>query len=408
MSATRVFITGSGVISAIGNNTSEVLQALRHAKTGIGKMSLLKTTHRNELPAGEIKLTNDELREIAGLSAGIPYTRTSLLGILAARQAIRQAQIDDVAEYKTGLISATTVGGMDRSEVFYRSFMGNYMKGRLRDVVTHDCGDSSERIADDLGIREYIATVSTACSSSANAILYGTRLLKSGMLDRALVGGTEALTLFTLNGFNSLSILDRDICKPFDRDRNGLNLGEGAAFLVLESEHIAMRTPERILGEVKGYGNACDAFHQTASSPEGHGAWLSMNKALETANLFSGDIDYINAHGTGTLNNDLSEGIAIERIFKSGIPPCSSTKSFTGHTLGAAGAIEAVISIMALMNQVIFPNLNFSSQMDELHFSPVTTCKTDVKLKHIMSNSFGFGGNNTTIILSGYHHGNLH
>lgn len=408
MSGTSVFITGYGVISAIGNNTGEVLHALRHATTGIDKISLLKTTHHNVLPAGEIKLTDYELKEIACLPAGSSYTRTSLLGIIAARQAIQQAQIDDVAEFKTGLISATTVGGMDRSEVFYRSYMGNSMKGRLRDIVTHDCGDSTEKIADDLGIRDYLATVSTACSSSANAILYGTRMLKSGILDRVIVGGTEALTLFTLNGFNSLSILDRNICMPFDRERNGLNLGEGAAFLVLESEHVAMRTPERILGEVKGYGNACDAFHQTASSPEGHGAWLSMNKALETANLFPGDIDYINAHGTGTLNNDLSEGVAIERIFTSGIPPCSSTKSFTGHTLAAAGAIEAVISVMALMNQIVFPNLNFSRQMDELHFSPVTTCKTDVKLKHIMSNSFGFGGNNTTIILSGYHHGNLH
>lgn len=408
MSDTRVFITGFGIISAIGNNTGEVLQALRHETTGIGEISFLKTTHRNDLPAGEIKHTNNELKEMAGVSSGIPCTRTSLLGMIAARQAIHHAQIDDVAEFKTGLISATTVGGMDRSEVFYRSFMGNSMKGRLRDIVTHDCGDSTERIADDLGISDYIATVSTACSSSANAILYGTRLLKSSIIDRVIVGGTEAMTLFTLNGFNSLSILDRDICKPFDRDRNGLNLGEGAAFLVLESEHIALRAPERILGEVKGYGNACDAYHQTASSPEGHGPWLSMNKALETANLSPADIDYINAHGTGTQNNDLSEGIAVERIFKSGIPPCSSTKSFTGHTLGAAGAIEAVISLMALMNQIIFPNLNFSSQMDELHFSPVTKSKTNLKLKHIMSNSFGFGGNNTTIILSGYHHGNLY
>ncbi|MBN2480131.1 MAG: beta-ketoacyl-[acyl-carrier-protein] synthase family protein [Bacteroidales bacterium] len=408
MSESRVFITGTGIISAVGNNADEVFQALKTETSGIGRISLLETVHCDDLPAGEIKLSNRQLREIAGLPSGIPCSRTGLLGLIAARQALRQAKIDDMDACRTGLISGTTAGGMDRSEVFYRSFMDDHRRGRLRDVVTHDCGESTERIADGLSVRDYVATISTACSSSANSILYGSRLLKSGILDRVIVGGTEALTLFTLNGFNSLLILDRNVCRPFDRDRNGLNLGEGAAFLVLESERIALTVPERILCEVTGYGNACDAYHQTASSPEGHGAWLSMKKALETAKLQPDDIDYINAHGTGTQNNDLSEGIAIERLFESGIPLCSSTKSYTGHTLGAAGATEAVICVLTLANQIVFPNLNFNNRMEELHFSPVTTCRRDMRLNHVMSNSFGFGGNNTTIILSGYSHEDLH
>jgi 3-oxoacyl-[acyl-carrier-protein] synthase-1 len=198
---------------------------------------------------------------------------------------------------------------------------------------------------------DYLATVSTACSSSANAILLGTRLIKHGFLDRVVVGGTDALTLFTLNGFNSLMILDHDRCRPFDNTRNGLNLGEGAAYLVLESGDAAKKEGKKPLCEIKGYGNACDAYHQTASSPEGHGAFISMKHALDVAGLEPNDIAYINTHGTGTRNNDLSEGTAIQRLFGDNIPKCSSTKAFTGHTLGAAGAIEAVICVISLVNK---------------------------------------------------------
>jgi 3-oxoacyl-[acyl-carrier-protein] synthase-1 len=196
-------------------------------------------------------------------------------------------------------------------------------------------------------------------------------------------------------------ILDRDQCRPFDENRNGLNLGEGSGFLVLESEDAVNRERKTVLGEIRGYGNACDAYHQTASSPEGHGAFLSMQKALEVAKLHPTEIGYINTHGTGTKNNDLSEGIAIERLFRENIPPCSSTKSFTGHTLGAAGAVEAVISLIALMNQCIFPNLNYSDPMHELTFEPARVYQANVPLRHIMSNSFGFGGNNSSLIISG-------
>ncbi len=201
-------------------------------------------------------------------------------------------------------------------------------------------------------------------------------MIRHGLLDRAVAGGTDALTLFTLNGFNSLMILDREPCRPLDETRNGLNLGEGSAFLVLESEEMVRKSGKPVLGEVSGYGNACDAHHQTASSPEGNGAFLSMKLALESAGLAPADIDYINAHGTGTKNNDLSEGIAVERIFGSKVPAISSTKSYTGHTLGAAGAIEAVISILALTTGTIYPNLRFSQQMSELNFLPVTELKT--------------------------------
>jgi 3-oxoacyl-[acyl-carrier-protein] synthase-1 len=324
------------------------------------------------------------------------------LGLIAAKQAVAHAHLDQMEHWRTGLISATTVGGMDRSELFYRSFLKDNTRGRIRNVAGHDCGDSTEKIADCLGIKYFISTINTACSSSANSIMLGTRLIRQGKLDRVVAGGVDALTLFTLNGFNSLMILDRQQCRPFDENRNGLNLGEGSAFLVLESEEVVRRESKSVLCEMKGYGNTCDAYHQTASSPEGHGAYWSMKKALEVAQLSTEDIDYINTHGTGTKNNDLSEGVAIERIFQGKVPPCSSTKSYTGHTLGAAGAIEAVLSVLAIQNGWIYPNLNFSQQMHELSFTPVTEFKTNIMVSNIMSNSFGFGGNNSSLIFSKY------
>ena len=234
--------------------------------------------------------------------------------------------------------------------------------------------------------------------------MFGSNLIKTGQLDRVVVGGADSVTKFTLNGFNTLMILDKTGCHPFDENRAGLTLGEGAAFLVLESEEIVLKEGKSILAEVSGYGNANDAYHQTASSPEGTGAFMAMSKAIAMSGLQPGDIDYINVHGTGTLNNDLSEGVAMERLFGENVPHFSSTKGYTGHTLGAAGAVEAVISILTLKHRVIFPNLNFSTPMKELRISPVTVIEAQsiasLKIHHVLSNSFGFGGNNSAIVLS--------
>ena len=396
----KVFVTGIGIISAIGNNAAEVMNSLNQSKSGIGFTTHLNTIHRNELPVAEVKSSNEELLKIAGLAIGQGYTRTALLGMIAAKEAVISSGIKDISEVRTGLVSATSVGGMDKSENFFSSFIQDNQSGKLIDIVTHDCGDSTEKIADFLGIKDYITTISTACSSSANSIMFGARLIKNGILDRVIVGGTDSLTKFTLNGFNTLMILDKTGCKPFDNNRDGLTLGEGAGFLVLESERAVNSANKEILCELKGYNNSCDAYHQTASSPEGYGAYLAMKGALDMSRLSTDEIDYINAHGTGTVNNDISEGKAIEKIFDNKIPKLSSTKSFTGHTLGAAGGIEAVLSVLSIKHQTIFPNLNFGQQMKELSFSPVTSLIKNVKINNVLSNSFGFGGNNTTLIFS--------
>lgn len=396
----RVYVTGIGIISAVGCNVHEVIDALKGLRSGIGRLTQIDSVYREEIPVGEVRVSNRELYRLAAPERTGYYSRTALLGLIAARQAVRHASMEPGTALRTGLISATTVGGMDGTERFYERFLSDHSHGRISVVSAHDCGDSTERIADCLGIQHFLTTINTACSSSANAIMLGARMIREDKLDRVVAGGTDALTLFTLNGFNSLMILDRSPCRPFDENRNGLNLGEGAGFLVLESEKSVGQQKAKILCEVKGYGNACDAFHQTASSPEGHGAYLSMKKALESAELLPEEISYINTHGTGTRNNDLSEGIAIETVFRDRIPPCSSTKAYTGHTLGAAGAIEAVLSVLALSHGWIYPNLNFSEQMQELKFKPVTEFMTGKKIVHVMSNSFGFGGNNSSLIFS--------
>jgi 3-oxoacyl-[acyl-carrier-protein] synthase-1 len=395
--AGRVFVTGIGIICAIGKNTGETLASLKATRHGISKLSILDSIHRDELPTGEIKLHNEELAVLAGVSDLDMNPRTALLGMIAAEEALLNAGIDPKdKQFRTGVISASTVGGMDKTEINYR----NYHLGKPYNnfVLTHDCSYNTEQIATRFGFHDMVSTISTACSSSANSIMFGARLIRHGMLDRVLAGGSDSMSKFTLNGFNTLMILDKHHCRPFDKSRTGLNLGEGAAFLVLESEEaLGNRTP---LCELSGYANANDAYHQTASSPDGYGPYLSMKQALDSSRLKPAVIQYVNAHGTGTDNNDLTEGIAIERIFGDSIPPVSSTKPFTGHTLGAAAAVEAVISILSIQNKMIFPNLNFKEKIDELHFEPVKELVTGVELKHVLSNSFGFGGNDSTLIFS--------
>jgi 3-oxoacyl-(acyl-carrier-protein) synthase len=223
-------------------------------------------------------------------------------------------------------------------------------------------------------------------------------MIRCGEADIVVVGGSECITKFHLNGFNSLMILDTKPCRPFDATRNGLNLGEGAAYLVLESEESAKRRGAKAQALLSGYGNACDAFHQTASSPEGEGAYLAMKKALEMAEIQPSDIDYINAHGTGTPNNDTSESQAMIRLFDGKVPPVSSTKPFTGHTTSASGSIEAVFCILALQHGFLPVNLNWSQPMEN-GIVPVSQ-PTRKALKHVLCNAFGFGGNDSSLLLS--------
>jgi 3-oxoacyl-(acyl-carrier-protein) synthase len=391
----RVFVTGVGIISAIGNGTEETLDAIQNLRSGIGKLSIFDSAHSG-IPVAEVKRKHSELVKLAGIGEGeSAFTRNALLALVACRQAVFNAGWTNVREKHTGLVFATTVGGMDFNEQYYLSLLESDKYKHLIGVL--DSADCTEKVAACFDIRHHVTTISTACSSSANAIMLGARLIRSNCLQRVLVGGTDSLTKFTLNGFNALEILSSTGCRPFDMNRNGLTIGEGAAALVIESEEVA--DPGKIICEISGFANVNEAYHATSSTSDGFGAVLAMNEAINSASLRATDISYINAHGTGTEINDLSEGHAIEKVFGNQIPPISSTKAFTGHTLGAAGAIEAVFSLLALRNQILLPGLNFAVQMPELSFQPQKKAEPH-RINHVMSNSFGFGGSNTTLIFS--------
>jgi len=395
----KVYVTGLGIISAIGNNVSETMDSVTNQRSGIGTLDNISTRHKNDIPVGEVKSTNVELVAMAGLPIGTRTSRTALLGIIAAKEAVKSAGITNIREFRTGIISATSVGGMGQTENFFKDFLDPEKTGEFLEYIDmHECGDSTETIADSIGVKDFLSTISTACSSSANSIMLGARLIKMGVLDRVIVGGTDSLSRFTINGFMTLMILSKEKCKPFDAERNGLNLGEGSGFIVLESEKAAKG--KEVICELSGYGNSNDAYHQTASSPDGQGACLAMAKAFKVSGLDPSDIDYINAHGTGTQVNDMSEGTAIDKMFNRNVPHISSTKAFTGHTLGACGGIEAVLSILAIKHNMVIPSLNYTNKIPELSFTPSTTFKTGAKIDHVLSNSFGFGGNTASLIFS--------
>lgn len=402
-----VYIAGKGAISCIGKNVQENSSALHEGRTGIGVIRYLSTLHATTFPAGEVKADNDELAAMAGWTG--TNSRTSMLGFIAAREALKEAglweenrirQTINGRRLRIGLISSTTVAGMDLTENFFPGFLDNSASGKLRFVKQHEAGATTERIALGLGVKDYLNTISTACSSSANAIMLGARILKAGQLDVVIAGGTDALSKFTLNGFNTLMILDQQLCQPFDKQRRGLNLGEGAGFVVLVGD----KTAELLGGAYKiklaGYANANDAYHQTASSPDGTGSFLAMKGALEMAGVAPEEVGYINLHGTGTQNNDSSESIAIQRLFGNRYPPMSTTKSFTGHTLAACGGLEAVYSCISLEEQVLFPSLRIQQPVIEEPGIVVTSLRQVTGLRSILSNSFGFGGNCSSLFFS--------
>lgn len=365
---------------------------MSNGESGIGTMRYLKSEHR-ELPVGEVKMSDDEMKALLGVPRERLVSRTSLMGALAVRQAMNDAGITPDNGLRIALVNGTTVGGMDLTERIFSEL--KYNDTLLPILRKHDCGSSTKDIADLCGLSGETCTVSTACSSALNAVILGAEMLRSGETDIVIAGGSEALTKFHLNGFNTLMILDKERCRPFDESRAGLNLGEGAAFVVLAREG---EMQGRIRAYVSGYANTCDAFHQTASSEDGEGAYLAMSRALEMSGLSGEDIHYVNAHGTGTPNNDSSESTAIKRVFGEQLPPVSSTKSYTGHTTSASGSIELVISLLAMENGFIPSNLGWKHAMPDGILPSVG--EVSRQIENVMCNSFGFGGNDSSLIIS--------
>ena len=368
----NVIVAGYGIICAIGNDASAVLKSLKEGQTGIGPMRYLQSSHK-ELPVGEVKLSNEEMKQILGLDKEAIISRTALMGAIAIRQAIEHAQLT-LKGKRVVVISGTTVGGMDMTERYFKG-----PSAKLEEALRkHDCGSSTRQMANLAGLEDAeVCTVSTACSSAVNAIILGSEMLKRGEADFVIAGGTESEELRVKNKSNNLEC----------------NSNSDSSLFTLHSSVY-----------IRGYANRCDAFHQTASSENGEGAFLAMTDALKMAGLRPEDISYINAHGTGTPNNDASESAAIRRVFADNIPPVSSTKGFTGHTTSASGAIETVICILALQNNFLPANLGWKEQ-DEACITPLGNEELRMKneefatARNILCNSFGFGGNDSAVVI---------
>lgn len=393
----NIYVSGYGMYTALGKGVEENFNKLQSETDGLSHLQFLQSIHAESFPFGEIKRSSIDLALDLGIDEGAT-TRTSILGMHALQEALSKSSLTNRTDFRIGLINASSVGGMCEVEKYYFDMLtksGDYTG--YADTI--DIADCTHRIADRFGIKDFVTTISTACSSSANALILGARLLQQRELDMAICGGTDALTRFTINGFQALKNIDKNPCRPFDADRNGLNLGEGAAYLILEREDTLKTRNIKPLARFSGYANYNESFHPTAPNPKGEGAYQVMQRALAKANLQPSDIDYINAHGTATLTNDESESNAMLRLFNP-LPPFSSTKCYTGHTLAAAGAIEAIFSILSIQHQCVFANKNFHTPMPDSALTPQLHFEGHKTIKHVMSNSYAFGGNNASLIFS--------
>lgn len=384
----RVFVTGIGAISAIGTNVEENVANLKAGFSQLAPAKLLKTAL--DIPVAELALTNAELTQMAGIEPKETISRTLLFGLIAVKEAVASAKISGKDELI--FINSCTGSGIEVIENIYQT-----PEQHIGSIPYFHSNEIPLQIIEALGIsrcRQF--NVSTACSSSANAIMLATRLIRNGKAERILVGGNDALSRFSLNGFNALEIASPTGCRPFDQQRDGVTLGEAGAYLVLESEEAAKG--KDIYAEVSGYANVNEAYHPTSTTPDGEGAKTAITEALATAKLSASDIGYVNAHGTGTQVNDMSEALALSHTLGADTL-VSSTKGYTGHTLAACGALEAVYSILAIREQMAWCNNRLQQPITEPALNLITT-NQKADIEHVLSNSFGFGGNDTSLIFS--------
>jgi 3-oxoacyl-(acyl-carrier-protein) synthase len=393
VSARHPVITGLGIISAAGCNLDSVWASIASGNCGLKPLTLFPSPRYGPFLAGEVQA------DLAKLGAPVRGSRSDRLGWIAAREAVESSGLNLAGgDDRAGVILGCSVGGSFDSEQF---LIGLIKHGRMwpRPTRFHECHSAVDFVADAFGCYGPSLAIATACSSGALAIAAAAEMIQTGEADVMLAGGTDSLSRMTWGGFHSLLLVDAAGCRPFDANRAGMCLGEGAAVLVLEAEESARRRGAKILARLSGWGASCDAYHATAPNPEGAGALAAMQGALRRAGVQPAEIDYVNAHGTGTRDNDLAESKALKALFGHRVPPFSSTKRFFGHSLAASGAIEAVVCVEALRRQRLPPNPGFETQDAAIGLAPIVKLM-EAQLKHVLSNSFGFGGNNAALVFS--------
>jgi len=392
----RILVTGVGLITALGPDARSCWAGIVEGRCGVGPVDLFDVSPYPGKVGAQIRFPIPEPPLPAGDRRRL--SRCDLLGLAAAGEALRDAG-NPPGGARFGLAVGAGAGGMFDAERYHERFVreGAGTRARLRDLASFLPDATAEWIARAFGVLGPRVTVATACSSSATAIGIGADWIRSGRADRVLCGGADALSHVTWGGFNSLRAVDPGPCRPFDRARAGISLGEGSGFIVLEREDLAKGRPRAVFG---GYGVTCDAFHMTNPHPEGLSATAAIRAAIEDAGVKPDDVDYVNAHGTGTPANDTAESKAIRAAL--GPQVCvSSTKSQVGHTLGAAGGVEAAVTVLAVDRGIAPPNVT-TTELDPacLPIDIVLGAGRPLKIRHAVSNSFAFGGNNCALVFS--------
>jgi len=401
MKSKRVVITGIGVFCSIGKNVEEFNRSLKKGKTGIGRVALFDTSKYPSKIGAEVRgyqpeefFEKKELRRVS---------RTDQFALIASEEAVNASGVNSYASEEVGICLGAGAGGMFEAEVYHKEIL---LKGKSRPslLLPFIPSFTASRVAERFGFSGPKFTVTTACSSSATSIGYGADLIRRGQSRAVLCGGSDALSELTFGGFNSLKAMDPSPCKPFDRKRAGMSLGEGAGILILEDFDEAMERGVRIYAEFLGYGIGGEAYHITAPEPTGMREAGIMREALGESGISPDEVDYVCAHGTGTPLNDKVETLAIKNAFgeRAYSIPISSIKSMVGHCLGSAGAVEAVASLLSIVHQFIPPTLNHQEGDEDCDLDYVPGQSREMEVKVVLSNSFAFGGNCTTLVFGKY------
>jgi 3-oxoacyl-[acyl-carrier-protein] synthase II len=403
----RVVITGLGTLNAIANSVADFAVSLQEGICGIKELDLFDTAEFRTSKGGQIKnfIARDHIPQEWSLKK---MSRADMLSFAATLAALRDAGLDPLNDSQKGEMGVAIgggSGGLLEAESFYMDLLKKGTeKARFSQLSTIYCASSADRIASELGLSGPKTTFMTACSAGATALGYARDLIVSGQASMMIAGGVEPICRITYAAFNALQSVDPNVCRPFDKNRAGLSLGEAAAIMVLEELDAAKERGARIYGEILGYGVTCDSFHMTSPDEKASGAIRSMQAALLDSGLTINDIDYINAHGTATAVNDVTETRAIKELFgkRAYLIPVSSTKSMHAHTLGAAGALEGIVSLLALLHGFVPPTINYQDSDPLCDLDYVTSGSRKADLRTVLSNSFAFGGNNTTVIFGRY------
>jgi beta-ketoacyl-acyl-carrier-protein synthase II len=405
----RVVITGLGCISPLGNDVTTTWQNILEKQSGIALITYYDTTDYVCKIAAEVKEFDG--RSMFGAREARRMDRGTQFSLAAAQQAVQDAEleINDANRDRIGALIGTAIGGIDTLSSQFQNFTERGPSRVSPFLVPMMLPDTpGGKIAINMGIRGTNFSVVTACATGTNAIGEASEIIHRNQADVMLAGGCEAaivpLAMAGLSKMGAMSTYGGDparASRPFNLDRSGFVMGEGAAVLVLESLEHAQSRGAPILAELVGYGSTNDAFHISAPAENGSGAALCMRQALDTADIEAEEIDYINAHGTGTPLNDKSETAAIKTVFGEYAyqVPVSSTKSMTGHLLGAAGAIEALFAVKAILHSIMPPTINYEVPDPECDLDYIPNEPRQKQVDYVMSNSFGFGGHNATIIL---------